>query len=166
MRLNGWQRLWVLFSAIYLIVGLVIVVLAFPDGSYRRYLTSGLAVNLALKAREIEARDAGNERAELEVLRLRRGAAAEFSDIRTKYYNDLSDADLIERIRENLMRNPRLASLQAELEKRLQEDAAALHDERIKYVVTTVPFLLLPIFVVYALGGAIGWVVRGFRKKE
>jgi hypothetical protein len=55
MRLNGWQRLWVVLSGLYFLAVCTFAVLTFPDGESLSRESANLAVEIALQAQEKSA---------------------------------------------------------------------------------------------------------------
>ena len=158
LKLNGWQRLWVVAAGIYFVVVCGVGAAMFPDGARLEAERAKVAIDLALRAQVDAARTLGNERAELDALRnLKRGAA----EIRTEAYGDLSDAELIQRIRTTFGGKADFSTL----DERIKRDAERLRDDRTTFIFQAAAWWAIPVLALYILGSAIGWVIRGFRNK-
>jgi hypothetical protein len=76
MRLNGWQRLWIVLSGLYLLAVCTFAVLIFPDDKSLSRERANLAVEIAIEAQGKSAQAGSDVEALLNVLRdLKKGAA-------------------------------------------------------------------------------------------
>ena len=157
LRLNGWQRLWVVAASLYFVVVCGFGVYAFPDGNSLETERTNFAVELALRAQVDAARTAGDERAELNALRdLKKGAA----QVRSETYGDLANIELMQRIRAKFDGKVDFKAL----DEKARLDTERLRDDRLKFLLLTVAWWIVPALALYALGWATGWVIRGFRR--
>jgi hypothetical protein len=159
MKLNGWQRLWIVLSGIYFLAVGSYGVLAFPDGADLEKGRAILAVELSLKALADSAQATGDVRSELNALRAMKDGPVR---IRSEIYGDLKDAELINRARAKFDGKVDFSAL----DKRETDDADRLHHDRLEHVVRCVAWWIVPLLLLYALGYAIGWVIRGFRRRS
>jgi hypothetical protein len=158
MRLNGWQRLWVVLSGLYFLAVCTFAVLTFPDGESLSRESANLAVEIALQAQGKSAQTAGDQRALLNAMRdLEYGAAR----VRAEAYGDLSDTELIQRIRAKWEGQANFAPLN----EKLRRDTKRIRDRRFNFALQALVWWIIPVLMVYALGWATAWVVRGFQNK-
>lgn len=158
LKLNGWQRLWVVVAGIYFFAVCAFAVATFPDGASLESERATIAIEAALHAQANAAHELGDDRAELNALRnLKAGAAR----VRSEAYGDLTNAEIVQRVREKFDGK---ADFNA-LDERVKHDAEHLRGERSKFIFQAVAWWVIPSVVLYVLGLAFGWVVRGFRNK-
>ena len=146
-RLNGWQRLWVVLSALYLVPVVGITVTMFPkqeslDDS-RVYDSISAVVSYVEKT---------------EKARMSEGAYT----IRSKHYGDLSNDQVIQRLHQKWDGKVDFTTIENEYKQKLE----ALPAERAKTAGIAFLAWLVPVIAVYMLGLAIGWVIRGFRREN
>ena len=159
LQLNGWQRLWVVVASVYFLVVCGFGAATFPDGAYLEAERAKFAIELALRAQVDAAHVGGDERAELNALRdLEKGAAR----VRHEAYGDLTDTELVQRIRAKSDGKVDITALN-EKEKR---DAERIRNDRLKSIYRAVGWWAIPVLALYVLGSAIGWIVRGFRNRN
>ena len=157
LKLNGWQRLWVVAASLYFVVVCGFGVYAFPDGSSLEAERANFAVELALRAQVDAARTAGDERSELNALRdLKKGAA----QVRSEAYGDLANVELMQRIRSKFDGKVDFKAL----DEKVRLDTERLRSDRFGFLLLTVAWWIVPVLALYALGWAAGWVIRGFRR--
>lgn len=171
-RLNGWQRLWVLLSMIYGLAVFIFSLLLFPDSNtydQRRvyaYIESASkynnVYNTLIKAgfspKEIEEHIAkGNK---LEESKISDESLESPQDIRNKYYSDLSDAQLINKIREKYYKKIDFNKIESEY----QKDLNALKNEKFQFIGLAMLAWVIPIGAIYLLGMSIKWVIQGFQR--
>ena len=82
--------------------------------------------------------------------------------VRQKYYSDLTDEQIIERVHTKFEDKVDLAKIDSEYAKKLSR----LGTERAKIAGYAFIAWVGPLLVVYAMGAAIGWVIRGFRRSD
>lgn len=158
LRLNGWQRLWVFVSGIYFLAVCGFGAFAFPDGASLVAGRTLLAIELALRAEVDAAHSRGDQRAELNALRELEKGAVRF---RSEAYGDLSDAELIQRVRAKFDGKANFTPL----DEKSRRDAELLRGERSNFVIQAAVWWVIPVMAVYVLGWVIGWIIRGFRNK-
>lgn len=158
LKLNGWERLWVVVCGIYFLGVCAFGAFAFPDSASLDAERAILAIELALRADVDAAHARGDQRDELKALReLEKGAVR----IRSEAYGDLSDSEIIQRVRATFDQKTNLTPL----DEKSRRDAERLRGERLKFVLQTAVWWIIPVIAVYVLGWAIGWTIRGFRSK-
>ncbi|MGZ4957208.1 MAG: hypothetical protein ACXV8Q_19090 [Methylobacter sp.] len=158
IKLNGWQRLWVVAASIYLLAVCGFVAATLPDGASLELERATLAVEAALRAQVNVADELGDKRAELNALRnLDMGAAR----VRSETYGDLTNVEVIQRLRAKFDGKADFTAL----DERVKRDTDRLRDDRSKFILQAVAWWVIPALALYALGSAIGWIVRGFRNK-
>jgi hypothetical protein len=159
IKFNGWQRLWLLFSVLLALLIIVATLSNWPRDSDSAEARAIYAVELGLKAIALKAQTSKNEADEFQArLYLEEGAES----IRTKQYGDLSAIELIEKIRPVLQETP----FQDELARREREDMSNISVLRIKRIQLGLVIWLTTMITIYALGGAIAWVIKGFRNSK
>ena len=142
--LNGWQRLWVVAAALYLVPVSTGVVSFFPAReqieSSRVYAAIG-AVAEHRKASEPELRWEGAY------------------SVRTTFYRDLSNDEIISRLNEKWGTKVDFSNIEEEYRRKIE----ALPFERAKIIGLGFLAWLIPVLFIYALGAAVAWIIRGFR---
>lgn len=146
-NLNGWQRLWAVLSILYIIPVVAVVVVSFPNleeiNSSRVY-ASLTAVADYRKTSEPDFRWEGAY------------------SVRTTFYRDLSDKEIIERIQEKWGGKVNLASIDAKYQAKVND----LTVQQSKSIGFGVLAWLIPVISVYLLGLALAWIMQGFRKSQ
>lgn len=143
-RLNGWQRLWVALSVIWLLVVAAFTIALWSSASdyeHRRLDDSIDAVGHYLE------RENPSYRYE--------GAWA----TRTKY-NDLSDDQLLARLHDEYKGKVDFQPIETEYRRKLDR----LPTERAEAVGVALLVWFVPAAAVYALGLTVAWIRRGFRQ--
>jgi hypothetical protein len=154
--LNGWQRLWILLSLLLAVISISVVASNWPKESDLTEARAVYAVNLGLQAVALKAKQAGNERDELEALRaLKKGAPS----VRENDYGALSAADLLTKIRP-VLQNTRFAD---ELTLREALDKEKVFDLRKESILKGLLIWLGIVSSTYAVGWGIFWVRSGFK---
>jgi hypothetical protein len=158
LRLNGWQRLWVVFSGLTAMCA-VLVAASFWPKSEKTELRAIYAIELALQVAFEKARDAGNQRDELNALRAMAAGAA---TVRARDFSDTPANVLIQKLRPTLKDTPQEdAYIQREF-----EDLKELRAEKLRLILYSLTAWLCISTVVYCVGWSIAWVRRGFRPGE
>jgi len=163
-NLNGWQRLWVVVSVLWLlfVVGVSIVGDVIPTAD-------GLEARLGRNTRNLQREWA---LATIEAARVASDAGEDLTaaDIRSAY-KDLSDAKIVERVHNNFPEvdfEPVDSDYQEKLDgeqTRHQERLDALRVEQAKNIGLTSLAWFAPSVGLYLLGWAMAWVWRGFKLK-
>lgn len=143
--LNGWQRLWIVLSVLLVLpVGWV----SFHTAPKAKDLIDWrVSQSIELVGKHLEATTPGYKY---------EGRLT----VRQEYYSDLSDEQIIDRLHSKFADKVDLAKIDLEYEKK----QAALPVEIGKHAGLALLAWLLPVGVVYALGTAVAWVIRGFKK--
>jgi hypothetical protein len=158
LRLNGWQRLWILVAVLYLPAAAAVVATQFPTTSqvYSAWADAALQV-------------AGED--------LRRTQQHQWQDweIREHLFPKLTDKELVQKLTEGArktdLNDPMKKDLTRYKEKILQLESTylprldALSTERVKVVGWGVLGWAGPLAILYGLGLAVAWVVRGFHQR-
>ena len=156
--LNGWQRLWVLFSLLLVFITTANIVGNWPNESDSTEARAVYAVKLGLQAVAHKAKLAGNQRDELEALRALENGATE---VRKNSYGDLSATDLLTKVGPVLKDTP----FADELIRREASDKSKVYDLRKELIFSGLLVWLGIISFMYALGWGIFWVRSGFNSQ-
>jgi hypothetical protein len=175
-RLNGWQRLWIVFCGLYLIATGIFTASILPTGfehGRKRVLDSiDLVSRHTSGIRLLE--DAGFSKSEIEDYlakgakfgeRLAKGPTTEQESaetIRAKYYADLSDKEILARLHEKYSKKVDFGSVDAEY----QKDMARLRGERVRVILYVFFVWCGTSLGLYGFGFAMAWVIRGFRQRQ
>lgn len=143
-RLNGWQRLWVLATILYLGPVCVVAIDSFPKA--RDYTRTRVDDSIEAVGRYMETTTTGYTF---------EGAYA----VRQKYYGDLSDDEIIDRISTKFKGKVDLSRIELEYLRKLD----GLRGEQAKILGYALMWWLIPSLSLYLLGLAVAWVIRGFR---
>lgn len=143
-RLNGWQRLWVALSVVWLLTVAAFTVALMPKAS--DYASRRLYDSIDAVGRHLE-RDNPSYRYE--------GARA----TRTKY-TDLSDDEVLAKLHERYKGKVDFQTIEMEYRRKIDR----LPTERAKMVGTAFLVWLIPAATVYGLGLTVAWIIRGFRQ--
>ena len=153
---NGWQRLWVFFSLLLVVLTSAIIVSHWPKESDLTEARAVYAVKLGLQAVVFKAKAAGNERDELEALRaLEKGA----TEVRANSYRDLSATELLMKVRPVLQGTP----YADELTNRESLDKSKVLEQQKELVLSGLLIWLGIISLTYAFGWGVFWVRSGFK---
>lgn len=143
--LGGWQRLWVVATMLYLIpVAFFTTTGYWPDE--KTYADTRLRKSIDATGKYMESITPGY---------LYEGSYT----VREKYYKDLSDEQIIERLHTKFKDKVDLSEIDAEYQHRVNK----LPEERLHVVGCALLWWLGPAVALYVLGAAIGWIFRGFR---
>jgi hypothetical protein len=146
-RLNGWQRLWVVLSVLYLVPVIGIAVILFPKqeslDESRVYDSISAVVSYVEKT---------------EKARISEGVYT----IRSKHYGDLPNDEIIQRLHEKWCGKVDFTTIEEDYKQKLD----ALPTERAKTAGIAFLAWLVPVIALYVLGLAIGWIIRGFRREN
>ena len=141
-KLNGWQRLWLVLSVLYLIAVGIFTVSVIPTASDyqtdRIYDTFNLIRDINPKAFDTDWTYIIRERAK------EMGDDAWVNQVHNQYGNKIFHL----------------------IEQEYQNKLSALHTEQLKIVGGGLVFGTLPIIIIYVLGLSFGWVFKGFRNKS
>jgi hypothetical protein len=179
--LNGWQRLWIVVSAIYLLVVVGTVGFVWPTfettdhrPEFIQRMPEAMRAHIAASyASEWEAREdkSGTTRQVMPngaVLIIQSNRASKLKEIRAKYpqYNDLSNAQLVAKFPEYKDLSPVVWDDEAEgvVSAYFTVVDAAVRDGRRSTIEYALFAWIIPVAAIYALGGAVAWVRRGFRR--
>lgn len=158
MKLNGWHRLWVTLSGAYFAVVAVFAFNAFPQQEriYSRWATTVL---------ELIAEDASRNQAGTVTVADLRGAASlrglTDKEIAAKFTSSAERADASNPDESGLARyRDKLSRVAVQYEKELMD----LRSSQLATVGLYLIFWIVPVMVVLAVGHAVAWVIRGFKK--
>lgn len=143
-RLNGWQRLWLVLSVIYLIVVIGFTFTLMPKAS--QYLSSRVYDTV---------RTIKDNVAELSL-----NTSLSTFEIR-EAYSDLSDEEFIQIIHKNYKDKVDFDAI----EKKYRNKMSRLPSVRAKFIGLGLLFWIGPIILIYILGISVGWIVKGFKKE-
>jgi len=184
-RLNGWQRLWVVLSALWLVVVVGFTVFLWPtsktmwhrDEFIRRMPADARAHVAASYSSKWQAREDRSGVHQLlpngAVLIVRGTPDPRLAAVRKKYpqYNDLTDSQLASALRAKFPEYADLASDDFVADEDVRKVVQAYFDvvedatraARWSAIGSAVLIWLAPCFGLYILGWAVAWVRRGFR---
>ncbi len=143
-RLNGWQRLWVVLSAIYLlVVGTVTTLVFMPN---EELIMRAWAYDLidVVKAHDPSLRN----KVPGEIL---------------NQYGGLSYDEIIGKVQKKYS-TPNMIVAYTVINKNYEEKLANFGKEKIKVVSIGFLFWLDPVILFYVLGLAVGWAYRSYRQ--
>jgi len=185
VRLNGWQRLWVVVSVLYLLAVVILVAVSWPTVATtwhkEEFITQmpedARKFVVASYANQWSAQDGRGGFIEImpngAVLLLGAPADPRLVALRKKYpqYDDLSDTELVSALRAKF---PEYANLSdsvirdEDFQKVVKAYSAILNEAARTARWSSVRFGLLmwliPCIGLYALGWAVAWVRRGFSR--
>jgi len=144
LRLNGWQRLWILLSALYLALVVVAAIAKMPRSS--DYINTRVHASIDAVGKYMEVSTPGYTY---------EGSYA----VRQKHYADLSDEQILDRLHTKFAGKVDLEPIDREYKQKMQAEQATF----LGYAVAS---WLGPITLLYAIGAAIAWVIRGFRRSD
>jgi len=144
-RLNGWQRLWVLASVIYILIIIILAIVSFP--SPENYTeTDKILKNLSTKSLDILA---GKSRGVLDKL-----ADEQFKRVTVKYPND----QILE-----FLSSTNKADIEYVSKDYWGSVTKLTNTKRIIFLFDMFLAWVVPCVILYSLGWSTGWVIRGFK---
>ena len=140
IKLNGWQRLWVVLSIIYFVI---VVGFTFLLWSTESEIENSWVYSLIDKTKDpndhsYEIRDA---------------------------YKDISDKELIRRINAKYSSNKDYKEILNTINLKYQSEVQSLWKKQFRAIAIALMAWLLPIAIVYLLGLCFGWIYKGFKNK-
>ncbi|MDM4772088.1 hypothetical protein [Solimonas sp. SE-A11] len=147
LLLNGWQRLWVVASVLYLAAVVPVALDAAPKAS--DVANSRLHASIDLAGKYMEASTPGYS------------YEGSYS-VRAKYYSELSDEQVLNRLHAKFADKVDLSAVDRQYEKQMQE----LRGRQVTHAAWSFVAWLGPVLFFYALGAAIAWIIRGFRRHD
>lgn len=175
-RLSGWQRLWVVFCGLCLLVTAALTVLALPSGSEyeRKRLLDSIDLVSRHNALVQELETAGFSKAEIDEYFLKsplskggklggeRVIDHEAPDVTmARHYADLSDEEILTRLHGRYSKKVDFASI----ETAYQAGMTRLRAERLRIIFSAFLIWCGVSLGVYGLGLSLGWVAKGFREE-
>lgn len=140
IKLNGWQRLWVVLSITYFAIVVAFTFSLWPNESKIE--------NCWVYSLIDETKDPNDYTYQI------RDA-----------YKDISDKELIRRINAKYSSNQDYKEILNSINLKYQSELQSLWKEQIKTIAIALMAWLLPIATVYLLGLSIGWIYKGFKNK-
>lgn len=147
LKLNGWQRLWVVLTIVYLLTVAWISSFTFPKAS--NYLSTRVYDSLDAVGHYLEKEQPG--------FRYEGGWAT-----RTKYYADLPEEQIVPKLHEKYQGRVDFSPI----ETRYRQAIEGLAKEKLRFVGVAFLVWLTPVVAFYLLGWAAGWVLRGFKHND
>lgn len=139
-KLNGWQRLWVVLSAIYLAIVIVFTWSSWPT---KRQIENSWVYSLITATKD--PKDYAYEIREA--------------------YKDIPDGELIKRINAKYSEKPEYKEILNTTNLKYQMEIQSLGKNRFKTFGIALLAWLFPIGILYLVGVAIGWIYKGFKGK-
>ncbi|MCY1371911.1 hypothetical protein D9M68_599790 [compost metagenome] len=153
IRLNGWQRLWVLFTVLAGAFAVFILVLSYPDSEYAE-----------AKFKESMAAIENSDEVEGPWKKYQQSS----SDVPKSLFGDLliqQESDAVKpRFSGTPISQPSVAQRKQEAQQQYEADLQLLSRDRRSMLVQVGSVWLLSSVGLYVLGWLIAWVIRGFRK--
>lgn len=152
--MEGWQRLWVLVSGIYLILVIVFAVMSFPKPESIRH-SQALYDQLAP---ELKKKILGSENSE------------KYRSEKRDWLEEARKRDLVTEVE---MPNGHIMVFLSKVPKQEMEAVTKEYwflveksttEQRIRHIGLAFVWWVLPALALYGLGWSVGWVYRGFRK--
>lgn len=144
-KLNGWQRLWVLSSVIWLITVLFIAVSTYPTKQNTFIGDDEVMKNLSDKTIKILAKPGG--------------VVGKYSNIRS-----------VETLPNGLEFSVASGMSQADIDYVRNDytnvDNKIVNKKRISFIWQMAMFWIAPCIVIYVIGLSLNWVYRGFKKEQ
>jgi len=141
MRLNGWQRVWIVCGIIIFVIVTIVTIAVLPK---RSEITSRWAyetINSVKKPNEY---------------------AYEIRDV----YKDYDDDQLIAKIHEKYAKSGDIFDKVKfeEIDKRYKTELDGLFTEQIKHILIAFAVYFCIMLAIYGFGWSIGWIYRGFKR--
>lgn len=143
-KLNGWQRLWIVITILYLIPVVIGTMSYLPKREEILSSRTYAAIDAVAEYRKVNESDFRWD-----------GAYS----VRTTFYANLDDDQVFARLSEKWGSKVNLAVIEAEHQKRLD----ALPVAKAKIVGLGLLCWLIPAILVYVLGLSVAWIIQGFR---
>jgi hypothetical protein len=170
-RLNGWQRSWVVFCGIYFVAIVVTAIFVLPTGSEQAHKRVVDSIDLVSRynalLQRVEA--AGFSKDEIEQYlskggKLDNGRPVEHEPpdiIRTKYYGDLKDEEILARLHATYLKKVNFSAVEADYQKGM----AQVRGDRLRLMLYAFFFWCGTSLGLYGFGFSVAWIIRGFREK-
>jgi len=174
-KFNGWQRSWIVFCVLYLIAMAIVTIFYLKTGlkpELKRVLDSiDLVSRYTASVQALE--NAGFPKAEIEdylskggklddKLPKRRDVEHESAEtIRARYYADLTDQEIINRLHAKYLNRVDFGAVEAEY----QKNVARRREDQVKFMLYAFLFWCVTSLGLYGFGFSLGWIIRGFRQK-
>ncbi len=168
MKLNGWQRLWVLTSIIIFVIAVFYTIaLLLPEKSEIMSRWACETIEAVRNTKEYS----DEHPSEIDLFKIRLEVAlSELRDARRGYGDKVLGygyKELIDKIHEKYgEKNPLTKIKFDEIDKRYRNELDTLPIKRAKHALIVFAIYLCLISAIYGVGRSIGWVYRGFRTKE
>jgi hypothetical protein len=162
MKLNGWQRLWVVTSIIIFVIAVFYTIVLLPGKSEIMSRWAYETIETVRNTKEFKEDSSASP--EDAWFRFELGAALPGHRDALRGY---SDKDLIDKIHQKYVdKNPLTKIKFDEIDRRYRNELDSLPITRAKHALIVFAIYLCLISVIYGLGWSIGWIYRGFRTKE
>lgn len=157
MKLNGWQRLWVLAGLLY---GIGIIIYSLQNASYTHYTQEGIEERWAKEASQIM---------NVKTAHKRDGFMFRDDEVREKMFVNMTDhevIDFLKMIAESPSKWDKSYSNDIpKLNKKFEAEIKALPLLYTRHTIVTILLWIVPSFIVYLFGWLVAWVIRGFKKE-
>ena len=144
-RLNGWQRLWIVVAALWLIVVISFLVAGVPKGSDHQETRVSASMDAA--GHYLERTKPGF---------IYRGAWSS----RHERHGALSDEELLSRLHKTYEGKVDFSAIETEYQRKMDH----LPQEWLKAAGVAFLVWFVPAGLVYVLGVALAWILQGFRQ--
>jgi heme/copper-type cytochrome/quinol oxidase subunit 2 len=142
MKLNGWQRLWVVISIIIFVVAVFFTFEHYPKKSEIYSTWANETIEVVKKP-------------------------GEHSFLIRMAYKDYSDEELIEKLHEKYAEKNASTKVKFdEIDKKYKNDLDNLPSQQTKHILICLTVYLCLIICIYVFGWSVGWVYRGFKSKQ
>ncbi len=158
--LNGWQRLWVLLTSIYLALVIFASICILPISLDKSTIDSKISSLAIKKSLEYEYNVAINNNNDREILYSLRNLNKEVEHYKSdEFDSSLSDANIYKTIKKRYSGKIDFSAL----DKKYNRDVIELRWLQVKFIFGAFLWWSLPCIALYLLGIGVGWVLRGFK---
>ena len=141
IELNGWQRLWVVLSAIYLGIVILFTWTSWPN---KMQIESSWVYFMIDATKEPD----------------------DYAYQICEAYKDIPDRELIQRINAKYGEKPEYKEKLKQINLRYQKEIQSLGKNRYKTMGIAFIAWVIPIGIIYLMGLVIGWIYKGFKEKR
>lgn len=140
IKFNGWQRLWVVLSAMYLPIVIVFTSISWPT---EKQIENSWVYSLIDSTKD----------------------PSDNTDQIREAYKDIPDKELIKRINAKYETKPEYKEILNTTNLRYQKEIQAIATAHFKTIGLALIAWVLPVGTAYLMGLAVGWIYKGFKEK-